>query len=176
MQIKFHLSRLFIWMAFFAVFFACFSWLPSTSAAFGIAIAVASLAFLYDLLYLSNGRLNNSLSISYFLLVIATTVVASYVSMCVLPPPSPPRPPVPLFTLLYQIVLGDLYTQITRALGQLVLMFMLYFWTFCISTIASVMIALPFARSNRSARLILLANAPSLLFLCYAGIATIMSG
>ena len=175
MQMQFHLSRLFIWMSFFAVFFACFSWLPSTPAAFSIAIVVASLAFFYDLVYLSNGRLNNTLSISYFLLTMATTVVASYVSLCILLTSSPPRPPVPFFTLLYLIVSGDLYAQITRALGQLVFMLMLYFWAFCISTIASVMIALPFVRRYRSARLILFANAPSLLFLCYAGISAIMS-
>jgi hypothetical protein len=78
--------------------------------------------------------------------------------------------------LLYKIVSGDFLAQISHALGQMVIAILLFFWTFCICTILSVLIALPFLRHNQGARILLIANAPSVIFLCYVAVTAVVSG
>jgi hypothetical protein len=173
---QFHLRRLFVWTSYFAIVFGCFGWLPSTPQAFTVSLFFALGAFLFDLAFLARGRLTDILSCSYFSLAIAQTVVVSYVSMCILPVTAPPKPPVPLLTLIYEILSGNIFEEFGRALAQLVLMLLLYFWTFCFFTVCSVTISLLFARTDRNARMLLLANLPSVIFLGYAATIAILGG
>jgi hypothetical protein len=175
-QSQFHLRRLFVWTSYFAALLGCFGWLPSTPQAFAISMVFAVAAFLIDFAFLSRGHLTDVLSCSYFSLAIAMTIVVSYVSMCILPVPTPPTPPVPLLTLVYEILSGHVFEEFGKALAQLVLMILLYFWTFCFFTVCSVVIAILFAKTDRSARMLLLANLPSVLFLIYAVIIAILDG
>jgi hypothetical protein len=168
--------RFFVWTTFVAVFLGCFSWLPTTPTAFGIAIALAVLSLAIDVLVLTRNNLNDALAVAFFSYSISISVLAAYLAMCYLPDSSPPSPPVPFLHMVYLMISGELIQQFADAIGQLARLVMLYFWTFCISTLASATIALLYCKRDRGARWLLLANIPALLFLCYVAIGSLLEG
>jgi hypothetical protein len=119
-----------------------------------------------------NKNLPGRLGISYFACALAYVVTIAFAIMQLYPPTASPKPPMPFWSFLYQLVMGGLLRDIFQEVGTAITTIVSYVMTIIACTFLSTTIALLTLRRDRASKWLLLLNTPGILLSVYCIAAT----
>jgi hypothetical protein len=153
------------WTFYGVALAVCFSALPATPLALGVAASAAVIFVAVDVKFKEN--LRGWLGISYFACALAYVVTIAFVMMQLYPPTASPKPPMPFWSFLYQLVTGGLLRDIFQEFGTAIAMIATYSMTIMTCTFLSTTIAMLTLRRIRASKWLLLLNTPGILLSVY---------
>jgi hypothetical protein len=153
------------WTFFCAALAVCFTALPATPLALGVAafavVVFGAVAIKF------NKNLPGWLGISFFACALAYVVTIAFAVTQLYTPTASPKPPMPFWSFLYQLVTGGLLRAIFQEVGTAITTIVSYVMTIIACTFLSVTIAMLTLRRDRASKWLLLLNTPGILFSVY---------